>query len=302
MAGIAAILLWSSVTGLARLVAESFGPVAGAAAMYSVASLFLLLVMGRPKWRQYSWRYVLIGGGLFVAYEICLALALGMANSRMQAIEMLVINYLWPALTVLMALLLSPKRASWLVYPSIALAFVGVAWSITGDAGLSVSQIAANVATNPATYSMAFIGAFLWALYCNLTKTLARGQNAITLFFILTAITLWIKAALFTEHSALPLSEVLTMESGAILLLAGVTMGAGYALWNYAIIGGNMVFLATLSYFTPIIATVISSWLLGVAITHSFLQGVAMVTIGSLICWWVTREKRKTPTLEEVNS
>ena len=302
MAGIAAILLWSSVTGLARLVAESFGPVAGAAAMYSVASLFLLLVMGRPKWCQYSWRYVLIGGGLFVAYEICLALALGMANSRMQAIEMLVINYLWPALTVLMAMLLSPKRASWLVYPSIALAFVGVAWSITGDAGLSVSQIAANVATNPATYSMAFIGAFLWALYCNLTKTLARGQNAITLFFILTAITLWIKAALFTEHSALPLSEVLTMESGAILLLAGVTMGAGYALWNYAIIGGNMVLLATLSYFTPIIATVISSWLLGVAITHSFLQGVAMVTIGSLICWWVTREKRKTPTLEEVNS
>lgn len=302
MAGIAAILLWSSVTGLARLVAESFGPVAGAAAMYSVASLFLLLVMGPPKWRQYSWRYVLIGGGLFVAYEICLALALGMANSRMQAIEMLVINYLWPALTVLMALLLSPKRASWLVYPSIALAFVGVAWSITGDAGLSVSQIAANVATNPATYSMAFIGAFLWALYCNLTKTLARGQNAITLFFILTAITLWIKAVLFTEHSALPLSEVLTMESGAILLLAGVTMGAGYALWNYAIIGGNMVFLATLSYFTPIIATVISSWLLGVAITHSFLQGVAMVTIGSLICWWVTREKRKTPTLKEVNS
>lgn len=302
MAGIAAILLWSSVTGLARLVAESFGPVAGAAAMYSVASLFLLLVMGRPKWRQYSWRYVLIGGGLFVAYEICLALALGMANSRMQAIEMLVINYLWPALTVLMALLLSPKRASWLVYPSIALAFVGVAWSITGDAGLSVSQIAANVATNPATYSMAFIGAFLWALYCNLTKTLARGQNAITLFFILTAITLWIKAALFTEYSALPLSEVLTMESGAILLLAGVTMGAGYALWNYAIIGGNMVFLATLSYFTPIIATVISSWLLGVAVTHSFLKGVAMVTIGSLICWWVTREKRKTSTLKEVNS
>ncbi|MEF1291945.1 EamA family transporter, partial [Vibrio sp. M260118] len=40
-AGVAAILLWSSVTGLARAVTEMLGPVGGSASIYTVASLFL---------------------------------------------------------------------------------------------------------------------------------------------------------------------------------------------------------------------------------------------------------------------
>jgi drug/metabolite transporter (DMT)-like permease len=286
LAGIAAILLWSSVMGVARAVTEMLGPVGGAASIYTVAALFLVAVMGVPKLRNYSLRYVLLGGGLFVAYEICLALALAMANDRQQAIEMLVINYLWPALTVLLAVLVSGKKTNLLVYPSIALAFIGVAWSISGEQGLSVEQIAANVATNPVTYAMALTGAFLWAIYCNLTKRISNGQNAITLFFIMTAISLWIKYA-FSGESGMTIN----LESGGLLLVAGVFMGSGYALWNYAIIGGNVVLLATLSYFTPVLSTIISSVILGIALTHTFLQGVVMVTIGSLMCWLVTREK-----------
>lgn len=277
--------------GLARAVTEMLGPVGGAASIYTVAALFLLLVMGVPKLSNYSLRYVLIGGGLFVAYEICLALALAMANTRQQAIEMLVINYLWPALTVLLAVLTSGKKTNLLVYPSIALAFLGVAWSITGDQGLTVAQIVANVSTNPATYAMAFVGAFLWAIYCNLTKRIANGQNAITLFFIMTAVALWIKYALSDETGM-----TLTLESGGLLLVSGIAMGSGYALWNYAIIGGNMLLLATMSYFTPVLSTVISSFILGLVLSQSFIQGVVMVTVGSLMCWWVTREKQVSVT------
>ena len=161
-----------------------------------------------------------------------------------------------------------------------------MAWSITGEQGLTLAQIAANVATNPVTYAMAFVGAFLWAIYCNLTKRISNGQNAITLFFIMTAITLWIKYALSGETGM-----TLNLESGTLLLISGIAMGSGYALWNYAIIGGNMLLLATLSYFTPVLSTVISSFILGLVLTQSFIEGVVMVTVGSLMCWWVTREK-----------
>jgi drug/metabolite transporter (DMT)-like permease len=285
LAGVAAILLWSCVTGLIRAVTEQLGPIGGAALIYTVSSVFLILVMGVPKVKHYSLSYVLICGGLFVAYEICLALALGMANTRLQALEMLVINYLWPALTVLMAVISSKSKTSIWVYIGILLAFVGVSWSITGGEGLTLAQIAANVATNPITYSMAFVGAFLWAVYCNLTKRMSGGQNGIILFFVMTAVTLWIKY--FTGHES---EMTFSVESVSLLVLCGVVMGSGYALWNYAIIGGNMVLLATLSYFTPVLATVISSLILGIALTPSFLQGVVMVTLGSLICWWVTRK------------
>lgn len=273
--------------GLIRTVTEQFGPIGGAALIYTVSSVFLMLVMGVPKFKHFSLRYVLIGGALFVSYEICLALALGMANDRHQALEMAVINYLWPALTVLFAVFLSRKPVHILVYPSIVLAFVGVAWTITGDSGFSVMQISANIATNPLTYSMAFGGAIIWAVYCNITKQLANGQNAIILFFMATAIALWIKYFLSSE-STLVFSVPATLN----LALTGVVMGSGYALWNVAILRGNMVLLATLSYFTPVISTLLSSIILGVALGLSFWQGVIMVTMGSLICWWATRERQ----------
>lgn len=68
-------------------------------------------------------------------------------------------------------------------------------------------------------------------------------------------------------------------------------MGSGYALWTVAIIRGNMLLLATLSYFTPVISTLFSSVILGVVLGVSFWQGVVMVTIGSLMCWWATKDR-----------
>lgn len=75
--GIMAILLWSCVIALTRDIAELFGPIGGAALMYSVSTLALMLVMGRPKIGEYRLSYVLLGGGLFVSYESVLLLHLG---------------------------------------------------------------------------------------------------------------------------------------------------------------------------------------------------------------------------------
>ncbi|MFZ1871711.1 MAG: EamA family transporter, partial [Chania sp.] len=97
--GLLAIVLWSSVVGLIRSVSEGLGPVGGAAMIYSVSTLFLLIVMGIPKLRDFPRSYLIIGSLLFVAYEICLSLSLGYASNRMQAIEVGMINYLWPCFT-----------------------------------------------------------------------------------------------------------------------------------------------------------------------------------------------------------
>ncbi|MGF1680013.1 aromatic amino acid DMT transporter YddG [Photobacterium minamisatsumaniensis] len=286
LAGCIAILLWSSIVAFIRNVAEQLGPIGGAAMIYTVSSLLLALFVGLPNPKRFSLKYLLIGGGLFVAYEMCLSLALGMANSRHQAVEMGVINYLWPCLTVLLAVVVSNKPISPLLYPAMALSFFGVAWTVSGDEGLSLAQLAENVASNPVSYALAFVGAFLWAIYCNLTKRLANGENAITWFFIGTAIALWIKYLISNEPPM-----VWTMQAGIDLLLAATVMGAGYALWNIAIIGGNMVLLATMSYFTPIFSTFLSAFLLDIELTATFWQGVVMVTFASLSCWWLTRKQ-----------
>tara|TARA_R110001583_G_scaffold33943_1_gene114526 strand:+ start:6277 stop:7221 length:945 start_codon:yes stop_codon:yes gene_type:complete len=294
LAGCLAILLWSTTVGFVRNVAEQLGAIGGAAMIYTVSSIFLLIFVGAPRFKLFSLKYLLIGGTLFVSYEICLSLALGMANNRIQAVEMGVINYLWPSLTVLVAVFINKKPINKALYPAIALSFSGVVWTVGGDQGISFTHIANSIASNPASYSMALTGAFIWAIYCNITQKLANGENAITWFFIATAITLWIKYLISDEATM-----VFTTDATIDLLITAIAMGSGYALWNIGILRGNMMLLATLSYFTPIFSTFFSALILDIELTATFWQGVVMVSVGSLLCWWFTKEK-SLPTQEPV--
>ncbi|MDG3088432.1 aromatic amino acid DMT transporter YddG [Vibrio hannami] len=282
--GITAILLWACLVGMFRNVTEQLGPIGGAALVYTCSSLFLMLSLGIPKLRQFSKSYIVVCGALFAAYEVCFSLALGFASDRLQTVEIAIVNYLWPSLTVLLAVFAGSKKVSLWVYPAILLAFFGVTWSIIGDEGLSLSRLIANVSSNPLAYLLAFAGAIIWAVYCNLTRRMSNGQNGITLFFIFTALSLWIQ--FFVTDTKLP---DLNWSVAFDVALTSIFMGSGYALWNVAIIGGNMLFLATLSYFTPILSTFFSIIILGITVSGTFWQGVIMVTVGSLICWRVTK-------------
>ncbi|MBH3069420.1 aromatic amino acid DMT transporter YddG [Serratia marcescens] len=282
--GLLAIVLWSSVVGLIRSVSEGLGPIGGAAMIYSVSAVFLLVALGVPKWRSFPRPYLIVGSLLFVSYEICLSLSLGYANTRLQAIEVGMINYLWPCFTVLMALALNGQRAKWWLLPGLLLSLFGIGWIMSGEGGWSPAQMLANVRSNPLSYGLAFSGAVIWALYCNLTKKIAQGSNGVVLFIVLTALALWLKYA-FSAESGMQFSAGVTVT----LLCAGVAMGAGYAAWNVGILHGNMTLLATVSYFTPVLSAVFAALVLHTSLTVNFWQGVAMVTLGSLICWRATR-------------
>ncbi|EPH0541620.1 aromatic amino acid DMT transporter YddG [Serratia marcescens] len=282
--GLLAIVLWSSVVGLIRSVSGGLGPIGGAAMIYSVSAVFLLVALGVPKWRSFPRPYLIVGSLLFVSYEICLSLSLGYANTRLQAIEVGMINYLWPCFTVLMALALNGQKAKWWLLPGLLLSLFGIGWIMSGEGGWSPAQMLANVRSNPLSYGLAFSGAVIWALYCNLTKKIAQGSNGVVLFIVLTALALWLKYA-FSAESGMQFSAGVTVT----LLCAGVAMGAGYAAWNVGILHGNMTLLATVSYFTPVLSAVFAALVLHTSLTVNFWQGVAMVTLGSLICWRATR-------------
>ncbi|WP_346828003.1 aromatic amino acid DMT transporter YddG [Serratia inhibens] len=284
--GLLAILLWSSVVGLIRSVSEGLGPIGGAAMIYSVSALFLLLVLRLPNLRHFPRLYLILGSLLFVSYEICLSLSLGYANTRLQAIEVGMINYLWPCFTVLMALVFNGQKAKWWLLPGLLLSLFGIGWIMSGEGGWSPAQMLENVRSNPLSYALAFGGAVIWALYCNLTKKIAQGSNGVVLFITLTAVALWLKYA-FSDESGLQFTWPVSLT----LLCAGMAMGAGYAAWNVGILHGNMTLLATVSYFTPVLSAVFAALVLETSLTVSFWQGVVMVTLGSLICWRATRGK-----------
>ena len=282
--GLIAILLWSAIVGLIKSVSEGFGPVGGAALIYSCSAVLLLFTIGFPKIQKFPLSYLIIGSVLFVCYELCLSLSLGFTHNGRQAIEVGMVNYLWPSMTILLAVMVNRQKTSPLIIPGVMLAIVGIGRVLGGDGGFSLTEMSNNVMDNPLSYGLAFSGAVIWAIYCVVTQRIAQGNNGITLFFILTALTLWVK------YLTSPQPEfVLSWHAWISLLLAAMAMGFGYAAWNVGILHGNVTVLAAASYFIPIISAVLAAFMLDSHLTLAFWQGTAMVSLGSLICWWSTR-------------
>ncbi|WP_333851188.1 aromatic amino acid DMT transporter YddG [Leclercia sp.] len=282
--GLIAILLWSAIVGLIKSVSEGFGPVGGAALIYTCSAVLLLFTLGFPKIQKFPVSYLILGSVLFVCYELCLSLSLGFTHSGRQAIEVGMVNYLWPSMTILLAVIVNRQKTSPLIIPGVILAIVGIGRVLGGDGGFSLTEMMNNVMSNPLSYGLAFSGAVIWAIYCVVTQRIAKGNNGITLFFILTALTLWVK------YLTSPQPEFnLSWHTWISLMLAAMAMGFGYAAWNVGILHGNVTVLAAASYFIPIISAVLAAFMLDSHLTLAFWQGTAMVSLGSLICWWSTR-------------
>ena len=288
--GLVAVFLWSSIVGLIRGVSESFGATGGAALMYSVAAALLWLTVGPPRLRVLPRAYLIWGSLLFVAYELCLSLSIGYANTGRQAIEVGMVNYLWPSFTMVAAIAFNGQRANWLVVPGFLVAVLGIASVLGGDQGLDLAGMAGNIQDNPLSYGLAFAGAIIWAAYCTVTSRIAQGKNAVTLFFILTALTLWGKYS-FTSGETMTLS----VHGVVYLVLAACAMGFGYAAWNVGILHGNVTVLAGASYFIPVISAALAAALLHTPLSLAFWKGAAMVCAGSILCWLATRGRAKKP-------
>lgn len=282
--GLIAILLWSAIVGLIKSVSEGFGPIAGAALIYSCSAALLLFTVGFPNLRRFPRSYLVIGSVLFVCYELCLSLSLGFTHNGRQAIEVGMVNYLWPSMTIVLAVVINRQRTSPLIIPGVILAIAGICRVLGGDRGFSFSEMAHNVMDNPLSYGLAFSGAIIWSVYCVVTKKIANGHNGITLFFILTALTLWVKFLISPQPAF-----ILSFQVWVCLALAAMAMGFGYAAWNVGILHGNVTVLAAASYFIPIISSILAAVILDSTLTISFWQGTAMVSLGSLVCWWSTR-------------
>jgi drug/metabolite transporter (DMT)-like permease len=284
MCGLVAIAMWSMSIALIRSITSTLGPAGGAALIYTLGTVLLIVLLGKHRLRTASWFYLLTGGALFVTYDVCMSLALGYAHSDTQAVEVSVVNYLWPCLTVLLSIFMNGQRARWMVVPGSFLAVFGILWVVAGD-GLSLDGLIASVSSNPVAFCLAFVCALSFSLYCNITRRYAGAENQIVFFFILSTCALWTKYALSDEQ--LP---GITLFGGLDLVVAALAVAGGYALWNIGLMRGHLTLLATASYFAPVLSSAFATVWLGAMLSAQFWQGAILVTAGSLLCWHATRE------------
>ncbi|MCG7220763.1 aromatic amino acid DMT transporter YddG [Acinetobacter sp. AG3] len=282
--GLSAILQWSSIVGLLKKISFSLGAELAVLLMYTLSTCILLIFFKIPNLKLISKKYLIFSTLLFVIYELCFSYAIALAQTAQQAIEVSLVNYLWPGLTVAMLILFKEIKFNVFVIVGLAISLSGIILIQTGQGALTRSNILSNILENPISYILAFVGATLWSLYCVITKKYSDGHNPISFFFVAISIVLWTK---YLWSHGLSLNAIPEVELTTIGLLGIVSlvMALGYAAWNIGIIKGNITILVTLSYFSPVISTLISMFILQTNLPTEFWYGVILVTSGSLVCW-----------------
>jgi drug/metabolite transporter (DMT)-like permease len=297
--GLMAIILWSSTIAVARSLSERLGPLTAGACVYLIGGLFCLLPLAQrcPRTTQRSLPplYVWGCGSLFVLYTVLLYLAIGLASSREQVLEVGIVNYLWPALTLLLSLPLLRQRAGVLLWPGTLLAMFGVVLVMTQGARLSWSVFAEHLHRNPLAYILAAVAAFSWALYSNLTRRWSAGATGGAVGWFVASTGLLLLLLRFTVAEPCAWSVQALLEA---IFLGGITALA-YALWDRAMRDGDLLLVAACSYLTPLLSTLVSCLYLKVAVSSKLWLGCLLLIVGSLLSW---RSVSPTPSAPDRGS
>jgi drug/metabolite transporter (DMT)-like permease len=284
--GFAAIVLWSTTFAFARSLSEQVGPLTAGAAVHLVgggACLLHLRLSGKalPGWLALPRWYLFGCGSLFVFYTAAIYLAVGLAADREQVLEIALVNYLWPTLTILLSLALLRNRGNFWLLPGTALALVGVFLVMTQGAPVSWMSFGEHLRKNPAAYLLALAAAVSWALYSNLTRrwAVAGSGGAVEWFLIAAGLVLLGLRVLVSEPTGWGLRPVAEM-----LGLAAATALA-YLLWDLAMRKGNLLLVVAMSYFTPLFSTVLSCAYLKVSPGSRLWLGCILLVCGSFLTW-----------------
>ena len=291
--GIGAILLWSTTFAFARSLSEQVGPLTAGAAVYLLGGSVCLLRLRLSGKAMSGWlalpRLYLFGcGSLFVFYTAAIYLAVGLATDRGQLLEIALVNYLWPTLTILLSLPLLRKQGGFWLLPGTALALTGVFLVMTQGGHVSWLSLAEHLRKNPAAYLLALAAAVSWALYSNLARRWAApGSGGAVEFFLLAAgLVLLGLRGLVTEPTGWSLRGV-----GEVLGLAAAT-ALSYILWDVAMRKGNLLVVVALSYFTPLLSTMLSCVYLQVLPGPRLWLGCLLLVGGSFLTWRSMSEAR----------
>lgn len=283
--GLLAPVCWGLSVGMIRMVEEMAGMTLGLFICYVIGAAFAVAVFGFPRLSAYSLRYLAAAIPCACACSLCFTFSLQISDGGRQTLEVGMVNYLWPSLTIIAAVLFNGQKAKWYAGLGFILSLAGLGIVISGDAGLHPAEIWEHMRGNPLSYLLAFAGAVAWALYSSATRAWGRGLNPTALIFM-------IDAAIF---GCLALSGAVPgkpFEASGILacIAAGCVMGASYAVWTYGVQKGSITVLAIASYFTPVLSCLFGAALLGASLSGSFWQGVSLVVAGSFVCWVATME------------
>jgi drug/metabolite transporter (DMT)-like permease len=289
--GIAAIALWSTTVALGRSLTEQLGTLTSACLIYLLGGIigcaFLALnARARATVRSQPARYLIGCGSLFALYMVCLYGALGLARDRQQVLQVGLLNYLWPMLTLLLSVPVLRMRGTRLLPLGALVGTGGVFLAMTQSEAFSWTAFRQNLLQNSTPYLLGATAALSWALYSTLSRKWVGDSQGVTVpvFMLGTGLLLALARLVIpeeTEWTRRALRELLFMAVGSNL---------AYVFWEQAMRQGDLVLVAACSYFTPLLSTMVSTLYLGILPHPRLWIGCALVIAGAITCKMALRE------------
>ena len=282
--GLVAPVAWAMNVPIMRAIVEGFGMAPGECLLYAMATVIVALSLRIPDVKADDKRYLVFGIGSAVACTICLVFAVYFSVGGAQTLEVGMVNYLWPALTIVFSVLLTGVKANFWLIPGLLICISSVFW-IVSNGEFSLLRFIAHVTENPLSYLLALGAALFWTLYSIFTILWGRGQNFSTIILALDSIFfafLWIAG--FGDDT------VVTVKGVVSLLVGGFAIGLAYGCWTHGVLHGNITVLSMASYFTPVMSCVFGAIWLGAQLSTSFWIGSLFLVFGSIVCWFSTKE------------
>ena len=276
---LAAIALWASLSALGVSL-KHIPPflLTGIALMMGSMLAWPFVIKDRRQW-QVAPRMLALGVFTLFGFHFLLFIALRMAP----AVEVNLVNYLWPLFIVVLAPLYLPGVALRRVHIAAAITgFVGAALAISG-AREDVVASASSSASPLLGYLLALGSALIWANYSLQTKRAeVIGKSfptaAIGLFGLVSGILS------LACHAALEPSVNLNLRDWLLLAVMGLgPLGAAFFLWDKALKLGDARQIGILSYLTPLASTVLLMMVTGRAMSWSIALAAAMIVGAAVV-------------------
>ena len=274
-----AIALWATLAALG-VALKHLPPFLLTGIALMVGGLLAVPFVVRDK-RQWQVTPRTLALGVFTLFGFHFLLFIGLRLAP--AVEVNLINYLWPLFIVVLAPL---------YVRGLHLTGAHVLAALLGFGGAVIAIWGGRDATGMGTafdsrvmlgYALALGSALIWANYSLQTKRLAQAGKsfptaAIGLFGLVSG------GLSLLCHWALEPAVALSLHDAGLLALMGLgPLGAAFFLWDKALKLGDPRHVGLLSYFTPLASTALLMAVSGRALTWSVALAAALIVSAALI-------------------
>lgn len=209
--------------------------------------------------------------GLLGTYIYYLFLYLGYAQA--EGLEVLVVQYSWPVFIVALSIWILKEKLTSRKVMALVFGFLGVVTVLTKG---EFSQLKVS---NPSVIALVGAGAFCFALFSVLSKTVKKEPIVVVSLYFLSALLASFLSMLLFSNFAVPS----TAEIWPILLNGILVNGYSYIFWMKALQATEASYLAPFTFITPILSAMYLIVFFNEPVVIAYVFGLILIVLGGLI-------------------